>query len=174
MPDFKQVMADEIRRLARKEIKVSLAKLQETVSSQRKTINELEKRVSLLEKQKAVSFGKVEEQNPAAAAEQTAAKTVKRRVSANAITRLRRKLHLTQVNFAKILGINSFTVCNWEAGKSAPRDKFKEIISELRAMGRREFKQKYGELTLKTPRVRRRSGDKSPEQPSDAASEKQD
>ncbi len=47
------------------------------------------------------------------------------------IAGLRRKLGLTQTEFAKRLGVSQMTVCNWEKGKSAPREKLEQKIQKL-------------------------------------------
>ena len=66
MPDFKQTFQDEVRRLARKELKAFEAKINE----QKKTINALQKRVNDLEKKQAAAPAAV---RPASDAVQAAA-----------------------------------------------------------------------------------------------------
>ena len=55
MPDFKQTFQDEVRRLARKELKAFEAKINE----QKKTINALTKRVNELEKELAAARAEI-------------------------------------------------------------------------------------------------------------------
>jgi uncharacterized Zn finger protein len=47
------------------------------------------------------------------------------------IARLRRKLELSQTDFAKRLGVSAATIGNWEKGKSAPREELKQKIQKL-------------------------------------------
>ena len=51
MADFKQIFADEIRRLARKEIKLAMEPVQKVIANQRQQIVELRRQLRALEKQ---------------------------------------------------------------------------------------------------------------------------
>lgn len=44
---------------------------------------------------------------------------------------LREQLLLTQDELAKILGVNSITVCRWETGKCEPNMKAKKAIRDF-------------------------------------------
>lgn len=156
MPDIKQVMNEEIRRLARKEIKSATVKLQELVSEQRKRISELEKRVFALEKKNNPVSRYSEVFTPAEPTEKTETSTSAAvRVNASGIVKLRRKLNLTQMKFAELLGVNQFSVCNWEAGKTTPRAAVKARIAEIRAMGKREFTKRFGAIADGSGKPRR-------------------
>ena len=53
MPDLKVILSEEIRRLAKKEIKLALAPLLKNAVEQRRTIAELKKRIAVLENRPA-------------------------------------------------------------------------------------------------------------------------
>ena len=55
MADFKQVFADEIRRLARKEVKLALEPMQKSLAVQRQAISDLRRQVRDLEKKAGCS-----------------------------------------------------------------------------------------------------------------------
>ena len=135
MADLKTMMNDEIRRLARKEIKAAVGPLQQTVAAQKKLIAELVKRVKVLEGfAPQTSAPEVAEVSEAAAAA-----IAKLRISADGIRKIREKRGLTQFQMARLLDVNQFTISNWEQGKNKPRRSQKECLVALRKMGKREF-----------------------------------
>ena len=143
MPDIKSILSEEIRRLAKKEVKAALLPLQKTISEQRKTISEMKKRIAKLENI-SVSAGKTkcEKENSC-----NAEKEIKLRLNTAGIIRVRNKLKLTQNEFAKLLGVSIHTVSTWEQGKSAPRKDARAAICALRTIGKRELKRRLAELT---------------------------
>ena len=141
MPDFKQTFQDEVRRLARKELKA----LDEKIAEQKKTINALLKRVNELEKKQAV---------PAAAAVTPAAapaeedKGRKIRFSAKSLQKFRKKFAISQKALAALLDVTPFTVSHWEIGKNRPRPNQIEAFSALAKLGKRKL---YALVAEKAP-----------------------
>ena len=136
MPDIKAVLSEEIRRLAKKEIRTALIPLVKTVTEQRHTISELKKRIAVLEKS-GITEKAVRESDTAPAEE-----IKKLRLNAAGIVRVRSKLKLTQNEFAKLLGVSLHTVSFWELGKASPRAEAKVAICALRSAGKREIKRR--------------------------------
>ena len=136
MPDIKAVLSEEIRRLAKKEIRTALIPLVKTVTEQRHTISELKKRIAVLEKS-GITEKSVRESDTAPAEE-----IKKLRLNAAGIVRVRSKLKLTQNEFAKLLGVSLHTVSFWELGKTSPRAEAKVAICALRSAGKREIKRR--------------------------------
>ena len=138
--DIKQALNDEIRRLARKEIKAAVTPLLGTVSALKKQIAEQKRQIAALEKRCQVP----ENAAPAAAVE---AEDDEKQVRLNAagILRLRTKLGLTQGEFAKVLGVAMHTVSVWEQGRRTPRRAHKVRICALRGLGKRELKKMLDE-----------------------------
>lgn len=136
MPDIKAVLSEEIRRLAKKEIRTALIPLVKTVTEQRHTISELKKRIAVLEKS-GITEKAVRESDTAPA------EAIKKlRLNAAGIVRVRTKLKLTQNEFAKLLGVSLHTVSFWELGKASPRAEAKAAICALRSAGKREIKRR--------------------------------
>ena len=134
--DIKQVFNDEIRRLARKEIKATLTPLFETVSALKKQVAEQKRQIAALEKRCAAAGPE-----PAAAPAPAAAKDKRQiRLNAAGILRLRNKLGLTQGEFAKLVGVAMYTVSVWEQGRRVPHHSHKVRICALRNLGKRELK----------------------------------
>ncbi len=143
MPDFKQSFQDEVRRLARKELKA----LDEKISEQKKTINALQKRIGELEKKQAVSAAApaVEKKQDAPA---QAAKGRKARFSPKSIAKFRKKYSISQKALAKLLDVTPFTISHWEIGKNRPRPNQIEAFSALTKLGKRKL---YALVAEKAP-----------------------
>ena len=134
MPDFKQTFQEEVRRLARKELKAFEAKINE----QKKTISALTKRVNDLEKKQAAAPAAVK---PAAEPVQAAAPAAdgrKARFSPKSLVKFRKKYSLSQKALAILLGVTPFTVSHWEIGKNRPRTNQIEAFSALSKLGKRK------------------------------------
>ena len=95
MPDFKATFQEEVRRLVRKEVKAA----NETIASQKKTINELTKRIAALEKKQAVAVPVAPKADKPADAV-APAKSGKARFSPKTLLAFRKKYALSQ----KVLG----------------------------------------------------------------------
>ena len=135
MPDFKQTFQDEVRRLARKELKAFEAKINE----QKKTISALTKRVNDLEKKQAAAPAAVK---PAAEPVQAAAPAAdgrKARFSPKSLVKFRKKYSLSQKALAILLGVTPFTVSHWEIGKNRPRANQIEAFSAMTKLGKRKI-----------------------------------
>ena len=134
MPDFKQTFQDEVRRLARKEIKALEAKINE----QKKTINALTKRVNDLEKKQAAAPAAVKPAAEPVQAVAPAADGRKARFSPKSLVKFRKKYSLSQKALAILLGVTPFTVSHWEIGKNRPRTNQIEAFSALSKLGKRK------------------------------------
>ncbi len=134
MPNFQQILNEEIRRLARKEVKSEQAELKKQLIQMRKTIIELNRRVKALEKAVPMPLEQVKQK-----AEVAAEKTKPVRITANRIKNLREKLGLSQGKFALLLGVSSHSIQIWEAGKVVPREPQKLKIAAIRDMRKCEL-----------------------------------
>ena len=146
MPNFANVLKNEICRLARKEAKKTEKSLKDTVSflrqtvlSQKKKIAELEKEVSLIMKKSGVS-GAVEVSNPE--------EVEKSRFSPGLISRLRAKLDLSRTEMAALVGVNANSIFLWEKGQTSPRFAAKARLLELRSLGKRELKKRLAAMKI--------------------------
>ena len=133
MPDFKQTFQDEVRRLARKELKALEAKINE----QKKTISALTKRIHDLEKKQAAPAA-VKSAAESVQAAVPAADGRKARFSPKSLVKFRKKYSLSQKALAVLLGVTPFTVSHWEIGKNRPRTNQIEAFSALTKLGKRK------------------------------------
>ncbi len=144
--DIKQAFSEEIRRLARKEIKAALLPVQNTVASLKKLVAEQKRQIAMLEKR----CGAPAEETAFPAVENAESdKSV--RINASGILRLRTKMGLTQSEFAKLLGVAMHTVSVWEQGRRVPRYSHKVRICALRGLGKRELKKMLESSDAKKP-----------------------
>ncbi len=134
MSDFKQIFSDEIRRLARKEIKIALEPMQKMIAAQRAQIVELRRQVRELEKVSGPVAAVVE----TTAQENAENKKISRRITGKRIVAMRNKMKLSQAQFAELLGVSLSSIVNWEKDKRTPRASQKELIANLRLLGKRE------------------------------------
>lgn len=142
MPDIKQILNEEIRRLARKEVRSILQPLCKQLAEQKRLISELKKQVSDLNKR----LPDTREKSVEKTVEISGENVKKVRLNASGIVKIRTKLGLPQEKFAALLGVSGHTVSLWEIGKSSPRSSAKMAICALRKIGKKELKKKLAEL----------------------------
>ena len=135
MPDFKQTFQEEVRRLARKELKA----LDEKINEQKKTINALLKRIGELEKKQAAPAAVTAAPGKPADTPAQDAKGRKARFSPKSIVKFRKKYAISQKALAMLLDVTPFTVSHWEIGKNRPRPVQIEAFSALTKLGKRKL-----------------------------------
>jgi DNA-binding transcriptional regulator YiaG len=135
MPNIASVLKSEIARIVRKELRGEFQTTKKAVSSYRSQIAQLKRQVKSLEQQlKKVSKGNGKAIKTQPPDNESAAI----RFSAKGLAAQRKRLDLSVVAAAKILGVSSQSVANWESGKTRPRDSQLNAIAVLRKMGKRE------------------------------------
>jgi len=146
MPNIAVVLKEEIRRLARKEIKAAMAGLRRDNVRLKRTAAEHKRRLAELEKERgrlragAAPLG-------AQAATVAPDELDKARVTGGMIRRLRERLAISQADLAKLLGVSAQSVYQWEkkAGRLTLRGNTKAAIVQVRNLGKREVKRKLEE-----------------------------
>jgi DNA-binding transcriptional regulator YiaG len=150
-------LKDEIRRLARKEIKAQTRTTARAVAQYRREIawlkrqqRELEKRIAFLEAQTRKNG-----QSSSAPAELNGDS----RFSARSVTAQRQRTGLSAANYAKLVGVSPLTIYNWEHKKSRPRKEQFAALVALRGLGKREAQAKLSLLSTngkrRAPKKRR-------------------
>ena len=135
-------LKDEIRRLARKEIKAQTGRTTKAVAQYRREIARLkrqqrdqEKKIAFLEAQTRKAVVPVVVSNGDA------------RFSARSAKAQRRRTGLSAADYAKLVGVSSLTIYNWEHGKARPRHEQFAALVALRGLGKREAQAKLAMLT---------------------------
>ena len=145
MPNIASIMKSEISRIARKEIRAETTALKTATARYRHDIASLRKRVQDLERQ-------VKRSSRASPARETkresddAVEGKQLRFSAARFAAQRGKLGLSAAEFAKLLGVSSLSVYNWESGKVRPRQSQLQAIASLRNLGKREARARLEQL----------------------------
>lgn len=135
MPNIASVLKDEIRRLARKEIRDAVGPLKSTVTEQRKSIAELRRQNTELTR-RLVFLEKRETKRLAKAPPAEAAQDV--RFSPKWVAADRRRLGFSAKDYARLVGVSMLTVYNWEKGQSKPQAKQLAAWAAVRGIGKRQ------------------------------------
>jgi DNA-binding transcriptional regulator YiaG len=127
MPNVAQVLKQEMRRIAAKEVRAS--GLGPKVKALQQQIRELGKRLKALEARPTPAPVELPVGVRAGAAE---AGLVRLKLTPAAIKKIRARLGLSQAKFAKRLGVSHGAVYQWEAGRMKPGSK---AAASLHALG---------------------------------------
>jgi DNA-binding transcriptional regulator YiaG len=136
MANIATVLKEEIRRLARKEVKSHLVMTRRATARYRSDIATL-KRTLQLQERKLAALESLKAKQPAAesASEDVASGS---RFSARSVRAQRKRLKLTAEQYANLVGVSAQTVYLWERGKVRPKaSQFAALVS-ARSLGRRE------------------------------------
>ena len=137
MPNIAAVLKDEIRRLAKREIKANTSSTRQAVAQYRRDIAKLKRLVQA--QQKEVAFLKAQERKRLGqpqAKDEGELEGV--RYSARSVLAQRQRLGLSQADYAKLVGVSAMTIYNWEAGNSRPRNEQLAALVAVRGIGKRE------------------------------------
>jgi DNA-binding transcriptional regulator YiaG len=136
MANLAAVLKDEIRRLARKELRGELgamrkagAQYRRDIAALKRQVDQQKRKVAFLEAQEKRRVGKV------AVPEEVVESA---RFSAKGLASHRQKLGLSAADYAKLLGVSSQSVYHWEQGKSRPRKSQLAALLAVRELGVRE------------------------------------
>lgn len=140
MPNLQSVLRDEIKRLARKEIRAEMEATRSAVSRYRREIADLKRKNSTLERRLAFLENRESERLKAGPAEE--APPEGSRFSVRSLKAQRTRSGLSQGEYARLLGVSGSTIYNWESGKTKPGKKHLAALVELRGLGKREAKRR--------------------------------
>jgi len=150
MPNIAKVLKDEISRISRHEVKVAITPNRKPTIRLRKEVAELKIRLAALEKsgkELRALMGSIQTTQPVPAPEQAE----KGWISGKGIVSLRRRLGLSQGEFAKLVGVSDQAVYLWERkpGMLKLRKETKAALFAVRGIGAREAKQRLASLKAK-------------------------
>jgi DNA-binding transcriptional regulator YiaG len=143
MPNIAQVLKQEIARLAAKEVRSAVAPLRRDKVALKKAVRDLRLRVESLEGDAALLKAE-QERSKRLVIGALPAKELAIRITAKGMRSLRRKLRLTQAEFAALVGVSTPTVWQWEkkTGALKVRDETKKAIFGVRDLGAREARRR--------------------------------
>lgn len=131
-------LQSEIARVARREIRKELDPIKRVNASQRKYIADLRRELSELDKELKRLQKEVGKASPAAAAPEPDQRFW---ITGKGVLSLRKRLGLTQIEFAELAGITQQTVVRWEKtdGKITLRGEAVQArLQELRTFGKKD------------------------------------
>lgn len=142
MPNLAQTLKSEIIRVARKEIRAQTEDLKKSLAGARAEIRELKARLQANEKLVRQQQPKATAPRKAdvleAGAQQSSAEPQRLRFSAPELGGLRKRLGLSQAEFAKLVGVSSLSIYKWETGQVRPRDRYLQSIAAVRKLSKDE------------------------------------
>jgi|SRR5579862_119007 len=153
MPNIATVLRDEIRRLAKKEIKNVTGSTKQAVTQHRRDLAMLKRLVQV--QQKEIRFLRAQESKRLNQPTPTGEPLKGTRFSARSVRAQRQRLGLSAEDFARLVGVSGLTIYNWEHGKGRPRKERLGALFALRHIGRREAQKKLEHLKT-PPRTRRK------------------
>jgi DNA-binding transcriptional regulator YiaG len=142
MSTFAQTIKDEIRRISRREIGLALSKFRRDHIALKKRIAEQKSRISGIEKankelsKKQAEYGQAQRVE---AGSEPEAKHVA--VYARGIKSLRRRLGLSQIDLATLVGMKRISISHWEkkSGKlTIIKPEVKKMLTELKGIKKAE------------------------------------
>ena len=140
MSKLATTLKDEFTRMGRKEanratvrLKARIAALERIARTQRATLEALGRQMQAV-------VGRVERGVPRAATPTPAGDGS--RLSPRLIRSLRKRLKLSQTDFAHLTGVSHVAVYLWESGKTKPRGPSREAILGLRGLGVRDVRRR--------------------------------
>jgi len=148
MSTLAQTIKNEIRRISRREIGLSLSNFRRDHIALKKRLAEQKSRISAIEKDNkelskklaAVDQGQRGKVGSEPHAEQVA-------IYARGIKSLRRRLGLSQVNLGRLVGMNGISIAHWEkkSGKITIRKpEVREMLMALKGMKKAEVAARLG------------------------------
>ena len=136
MPNIALILKAEIRRIARREIRLEYDALKKQVNGLKKSVRVQAQAIAKLEK----TLAKNPDQSALADLDGPAAKAITSRITPMSIKRQRTRLKLSQSELGQLLKVSTNTIVRWEAGTSKPRPIYRDQLVNLRGMGIRNIR----------------------------------
>ncbi|MDZ7620701.1 MAG: helix-turn-helix transcriptional regulator [Patescibacteria group bacterium] len=138
MANLATTLKQEIRRLARKEVKEQTEGTKQAVVRYRREIAELKRQ--LVAQDRKIAKLEAGERGVRSCAndvtDEAEGETI--RFSPAWVKSQRKRLGLSGAEYAKLVGVSSLTIYNWEHGKNRPRAAQLAALAAVRGIGKRE------------------------------------
>ena len=139
MPNIATLLKTEISRLSRREIRSEVGPLRKATATYRREIAALKRAVATLER-RTKQIAKVSTSSKSAASEVSGEAPT--RFVAKGLRSLRTRLDLSGPELARLLGVSTQSVYNWEHKKASPRKEQVAAIAALRSIGKKDARQR--------------------------------
>jgi DNA-binding transcriptional regulator YiaG len=146
MPNLATVLKAEITRLSRRVLRPFYVPIKRDVAALKRALAEQKRLVARLAKDNARL---VADLNARLAAPPSLSEKELwgARISPKLILSRRKRLGLSRVAFAKLLGVSGGAVVAWEGGRSKPRAAAKAALVAIRKLGKREARHRLAALS---------------------------
>ena len=153
MPNIGALLKQEISRLSRREVRSQTTTTRKASAQYRRHIATLKRQVAKLERQVALLTAKVLDARTAAAPDSEGKRI---RFVPKGLRAQRERLGLSAADYAKLVGVSSQSIYNWEHGAASPRPEQLATLAALRGMSKREATARLEQAEARKPtRVRR-------------------
>lgn len=160
MPEIGALLKSEIRRLARKEAKLATQFLQRELKRLKSALRESRNQMKAVGSRIPRLIGGGGDEKPAGT-------TTKARFSGKNVRDLRKKLGLSQAQMAKLVGVSSLSIYQWERtdGRLKLRERSKKSLLEIRGIGKREAHRRLEDPNAASGRSPLRANQNSSDEP---------
>ena len=152
MPNIASVLREEIRRLAKKEIKAQVSTTRKAVVQYRRDIAKLKRLLGQQEREITHLKRQTRQQRDQPQTEEEPPEGV--RYSARSVRAQRKRLGLSADAYGKLVGVSGLTIYNWEHEKARPRKAQLAALVAVRGIGKREALRKLAELEQQAAKKR--------------------
>ena len=135
MANLAAALKDEIRRLARKEIRSDTSTMKRSSAQHRRDIAELKRQVRELTRE-VIYLKRQLQKRIGASPTQADAGTA--RFSPSWVKSHRERLQLSAADYGELVGVSALTIYNWEKGKARPRRQQLTAWAGIRDLGKRD------------------------------------
>jgi len=144
MANLLKELKAEISRIARSEVKSALNPIKSVNANQRKYIADLRRQLADLEKENKAQSRRLDKLEGVVPKPQTEQDSGRAWITAAGVRSMRRRLKLSQKEFARLAGVSLPTVVNWESPKNKGklnirRKKVFDRLLEIKTMGVRDL-----------------------------------
>jgi DNA-binding transcriptional regulator YiaG len=147
MPNLAATLKEEIRRLARKEIREQMGATRRAAVQHRREIAKLKKQLAV--QQRMIAGLKAKRREPDEEVSDDTGIPEGSRFSARSVRAQRRRLKLTAAEYGKLIGVSAQTVYLWERGKVRPGKAQFAALIQARDLTRRDALQCLQQKTSK-------------------------
>jgi len=154
MPNIGTVLREEISRLALRASRGQINPTRKSTAQHRRAIALLKRQGASLERQVTALTRKVSGNADRPAPADASAKRV--RFVAKGLRAQRKRLGLSAADFGKLVGVSPQSIYNWEQESTRPRDEQITKLVALRALGKREAREKVKRQVGANGKARRR------------------
>ena len=136
MADLAGALREEIRRLARKEIKAQTDTMKQAAAQYRRDIAGLKRQLRAQDKKIAFLEGRERQRLDEPSADDGIVDGV--RFSARSVKAQRERVGLSAKDYGRLVGVSPLTIYNWEQGKTRPQAAQLASLVAVRGIGKRD------------------------------------